>query len=175
MLQVVTLNKFSRDWTHDCAPLNALSQKHVDALGFDYFVYSKEEKCWPDLHKKAANAAISEIERLIEVVENLGSEVTFYLVPAGWAFPYQNTNGRKNNSYYAFSDVLSVTNQPLFDYLSGSFPEEKFISLEEVILPWVSACDNCVDLFYFADDGHWTPHTHNLLHAYFDEKFQDNL
>ncbi len=166
-IKVLNKNKFSKNFVNDCDVLYNLSDEYKKTIGYDYLVYSKSIKCWSDYHKEAANFALLELKKLINIVRNLSSEVTFYLSPAGWSFPNQNTNGRKNNEYYFFDDNISITTEPLLDFFSNSLPSEKFINLENYFNNWISSCIDCKDQFYFADDGHWTPKTHKLLYNFF--------
>ena len=93
-------------------------------------------------------------------------------MPAGFSFKDQNTFGRKNNPYYFFGDKISVTTQPLFEYLKKKINYIDIVSLETIVSDWISNCFNCKNKFYFADDGHWTALTHKKLYLYFKKNLK---
>ena len=94
------------------------------------------------------------------------------MIPPGWSFGYQNTNGRKHNSHYFFSNEMEITTMPLFEYLAQALKPIKFVNLEKLISENLETCLECANKFYFQDDGHWTEEAHSLLRDYFQEQFQ---
>ena len=151
----------------NCDPLLELSDAQKGVLGYDYLVYSKKPICWSDKYIIAANLAVEELQKLDELVAGLDSKLSVYMIPPGWSFKNQNTNGRKNNGSYYFSDDVMVTTEPLTEYIKSKMVNLKLISLERVLMDVMSKCGNCQNEFYFPDDGHWTPRTHELLASYF--------
>jgi hypothetical protein len=166
-LSVFKSNDFSIDKVDDCSPLHSIPKEYSGVLGYDYLIYSKSSNCWNGIHKAAANEALVELRKLNSLVESLGSQLTVYMIPPGWSFVDQNTNGRKANAYYFFDDKMTVTTEPLLKFFSDSLPAVKFISLELLINKWMSDCENCKNKFYLSDDGHWTPETHKKIAQYF--------
>jgi hypothetical protein len=165
-LAPIKTTAFDIDNIKDCRPLDEIDDAYRDLLGYDYLVYSKDFLCWPEIHKKAADQALEEIHLLIDQVSNLNSTLTFYIIPPGWSFANQNSKGRLDNSYYFFGNEIKVTTAPLTTYLSSKLPGVDFVSLENLLLVWLSDCKHCKDQFYYADDGHWTPLTHYKLADY---------
>ena len=166
-LEIINSDEFASHAVNDCAPLNRLKSKFHTTMAFDYLVYSKSEHCWSNTHKEAANIALIEFAKLVATVDGLDSNLTVYMIPPGWSFTNQNTNGRKNNAHYAFGDNSRFTTEPLLKFFKDSFASTNFVSLEQILNEWIEKCTGCADNFYFPDDGHWTPHTHKLLSQYF--------
>lgn len=161
---------FTVDTVTECQFLDQLNKEQRHSLGYDYLVYSKVPKCWSKEHINAAEQAVKELKSLTKVIHELNSKVIFYMVPPGWSFANQNTNGRKNNNYYFFDDAMEITTEPLTNYLRTALPNYEFISLEKLIKRKINQCGTCDNLFYFSDDGHWTATTHKLLSDYFSDK-----
>lgn len=168
-LESISLDDFSIERVGDCAPLEQLPKQYKEVLGYDYLVYSKSPKCWGSNYQVAAEEAVLELKKLRDLVSELNSNLTVYMVPPGWSFPNQNTNGRKNNGHYFFSDNMTITTEPLLTFFESAIPSIDFVNLEGVITKWVEECAECKNQYYFADDGHWTPETHHRLSLYFKE------
>lgn len=170
-LKPIEAKLFDLEHVEDCEPLSTLDDAYRNSLGYDYAVYSKNYSCWPELHKEAAKQALREIQLLVEKVSSLNSKLTIYMIPAGWSFSNQNTNGRKNNRHYFFGDESNVTAEPLTKYLASNLQGIEFVSLELLMSEWFD-CIECENNFYFADDGHWTPETHRILADYLSKKLE---
>ena len=170
-LEPISTNLFENKHAMDCQPLLELDELQKNALGFDYAVFSKNSSCWPQLHVDAVNQAVEELELLFNDVKKLNSTLRVYMIPPGWAFVDQNTGGRKGNSYYFFDNMTRVTTDSLTKYLAERLPNIDFISLESLMSNWMLECTNCKDLFYFSDDGHWTPETHRRIADYLEHSF----
>jgi len=166
-VEVVSGSGFIAANSDVCDPLLELSTTQKSVLGYDYLVYSKKPICWSDKHIVAADLAVEELKKLDQLVAGLDSKLSVYMIPPGWSFKNQNTNGRKNNSSYYFSDDLMVTTEPLTEYIMSKVENLKVISLEQVLMDAMGNCEDCQDQYYFPDDGHWTPGTHKLLASYF--------
>lgn len=162
---------FENEYAMDCQPILELDDSHKNSLGFDYAVFSKHISCWPQLHVDAVNQAIEELELLSIEVKKLNSTLRIYMVPPGWSFANQNTRGRKGNSHYFFGNMTRVTTAPLTKYLAERLPSIEFINLESLMSNWMLGCTNCTDLFYFSDDGHWTPETHRRIADFLKHSF----
>jgi hypothetical protein len=162
----------NRDTINNCTDLQAIADIWGDYPGYDYAVYAKHHSCWSQTHKDAADAAISALQTLNVLVQSLNSKMTVYLVPAGWSFKNQNTNGRIYADNYFFSADTEVTIEPLFNYLADKMPDIELETMETVLLPMLQECTHCQNIMYLADDGHWTPETHAFLADYFHKKFQ---
>ena len=167
-LKPIGTNLFENKHVMDCKPLLELDESQKQSLGFDYAVFSKHRSCWPQLHVDAVNQAVEELELLFNDVKKLNSTLRIYMIPPGWAFINQNTGGRKGNSYYFFDNMTRVTTEPLSMYLAERLPDIDFISLESLMSNWMIECTNCKDLFYYPDDGHWTPETHRRIADYLE-------
>ena len=166
-LPTLELNNFDINNVYNCSHLETLSDVYKKRLGYDYLVYSKSLKCWEEIYKKAANDALKELYEIKEIVDGLDSNLTIYLIPAGWTFVDQATNGRKRASYF-FGDKMTITTEPLFKFFTENLKSVKFVNLEKIFTKWISECINkCQNKFYFSDDGHWTPIAHKYLAQYF--------
>lgn len=163
----IDLDEFNIHKVEECLSLESINEEYKEKLGYDYLVYSKSPICWSEEYKVAAQEALLELKKLHKLVRKLNSELTVYMVPPGWSFTNENTNGRKNNNSYFFDNSISVTTEPLLEYFANSMPSVKFVSLELLISEWVSECDKCLDKYYFSNDGHWTKETHERLSKYF--------
>jgi len=164
---------FTSERVDDCSPLKKLEEEYKSKLSFDYLVYSKNPICWDEMRAAAAHEALAELEKLVNSVGELNSNLTVYMIPPGWSFSQQNTNGRKAD-YYSFDDSLIVTTEPLLNFFAHSMPNVNFINLEKLIGGWVDKCGDCKNEFYFSDDGHWTPETHRRLAEYFSKSLNSS-
>ena len=166
-LNAIKTNMFDVEHVNDCLPLNEFDTVYNKSIGYDYIVYSKNSSCWSVRHRQAADQAVAELKLLVKKVSDLNSSLTFYMIPPGWSFSDQNTNGRKGNNHYFFGNGTKVTTEPLTLFFSSQLPDEEFVSIERLLLNWMDDCIECTNQFYFADDGHWTPETHKRLADYF--------
>ncbi len=163
----INLDEFNIYKVEECLSLESINEEYKEKLGYDYLIYSKSPICWGEEYKVAAQEALIELTKLQMFVKKLNSELTVYMIPPGWSFANENTNGRKNNNSYFFNNSMSVTTEPLLEYFANSMPSVKFVSLELLISEWVSECDECIDKYYFSNNGHWTKETHKRLSKYF--------
>ena len=161
---------FNEENSDNCLYLDMISDTQKNSLGYDYLVFSKTDNCWEELHLNAVNLAISEIDAIRKLVLSLDAEVFFYLVPPGWSFKSQNTNGRKKNEHYFFSDLMEITTIPLTNFIEKSLIDIKIINLENIFKEKILDCNNCENLYYLSDDGHWTKEAHRFLADYFKNK-----
>jgi hypothetical protein len=151
-----------------CRALNSfIGTEYAQELGFDYLVFSKAHKCWPQKHKQAYGEFLSAVRALERyVTSDLSSNVSFIWVTAGWAFPNQNSIGRIS-SRYRFNPDDKITQQGLTRRFITDFPNSKVVDTELLINETLARCDvDCSDQFFYSVDGHWTPRTHELLFEY---------
>lgn len=173
VLQVLNTDKFGADHRYECAALADVPPEYQNAIGYDYLVYAKDPSCWSEVHSEAAAVASDEIGKLAATVSDLNSELTMYMIPAGWSFPNQNTTGRKNNRHYFFDDAMIVTTEPLTDFFATQHASIKFVSLEKLLAEDLQKCGACANEYYYAIDGHWTPTTHRFLADYFSNEVRN--
>ena len=169
-------NLFSRGNIENCTPLEELSNTRygMERLGFDYLVYSKPERCWPAEYMTAAEKVLDGLESLREFVEvELGGRLTIFSVPAGWAFPNQNTVGRLDHYFYRFPEGMSVTQKPLDDYFLENLKNVDYVPLEPIFADELAKCaQGCKDKLYLPVDGHWTAWTHAFLNLVIEDHLQ---
>lgn len=161
----IVSDEFTTKKVQDCRALNQLIRSnYTSKIGFDYLVFSKDYDCWPQIQRKAFDE-FSSVVREIEsyITTNLSSQITFVWVGAGWAHKKQNSIGRQSTKY-SYSPEISITQKGLVDAFRKRFPNPNILDTEEVIARDLALCsDDCVDKYYSAVDGHWTPYTHSLI------------
>ena len=104
------------------------------------------------------------LKRFKSTLEGRGAVVHILLVPAGWAFPDQNTVGRMASDYeFQYGAVVSQTG--LSDYLrSHGLP------VDDLTIP-LAESNRGDNVLYFAVDGHWTPHAHKVIYAHLMDRY----
>ena len=157
--------EFTTQKVNDCSAISQLEgNNNISKLGFDYLVFSKKYDCWPEIHRKSFDEFSSIIEDIEKyVLTNLTSEITFVWVGAGWAHKNQNSISRQWVQY-GFSPSISITQKGLVDAFRKRFTKNNILDTEEIISSDLTLCfEDCVDKYFYAIDGHWTPYTHSLI------------
>ncbi len=161
----ISSNQYSEQYINNCHSLDAINQtSYINKLGYDYLVFSKEQKCWPEKHINAYEQFIEVTQEMAEFVKNtLNSKISFIFVANGWSSKYQHTLGRLTNEY-RFNEDIEITQKGLTNKLKNDLIDYLLIDSEEVINNEINKCGlDCKDLYYFPIDGHWRPKTHKII------------
>ena len=157
-------NMFSKDEIHNCKPLKVIDKKIKSKLSYDYLVWSKSIKCWPDKHLIAYEVFANKVLDLINYVnKELDSNIYLVFVAPGWPFPGENTVGRISNEY-SFPGNISISQKGLVNEIKKDFGNYFIIDTEEIISIDMSKCKpHCKNKYFFPADGHWTAASHRLM------------
>ncbi len=161
-------SNFSINNINNCEPLNNLKNtSYKNKLGFDYLVYSKIEKCWPNDYRKAADTAIQYINKINQVVNKLESSLKIIIISPGWSFKNENSIGRLS-IFYQFPNNVEITQYPLVKYLNQKLKNVDIIDTERLFNIKLSKVSNkckkkCNDQLYFPFDGHWNENAHEYI------------
>ena len=53
----------------------------------NYIAFSLPSKCWNKVQNAAYNQVVNELDKAIDLVDNLDSKIRIILIPPGWSFP----------------------------------------------------------------------------------------
>jgi len=134
----------------------------VTDLAADYVMLGESSDCWSQLMIDSVDLNLAMLKRFKSTLEARGAVVHILLVPAGWAFPDQNTVGRIANDY-EFQTGTVVSHKGLFKYLQAHG-----LDVDDLTAPLAGGGQNSM---YFAVDGHWTPHAHRVIFAHLMDRY----
>ena len=107
------------------------------------------------------------------VKNKLSSEIAYVWVPAGWAFKNQNSVGRLSEPYQ-FPNNIKVSQKGLVKQFRSDMPKAIIFDLETIFNQSLDECIfDCIDNYYFAYDGHWTPKANKLVSEVIINEFLD--
>ena len=139
----------------------------VTDLAEDYIMLSESSDCWSQLMIDSVNLNLDMLKRLKSTLEARGALVHIMLVPAGWAFPDQNTVGRMTSDY-EFQTGIAVSHKGLLNYLQAHG-----LAVDDLTTP-LAAAKGGRNSNYFAVDGHWTPQGHQVIFAHLMDRYLKN-
>ena len=145
-----------------CDTLPAI-ENVASALVHDYLSLSKGEDCWPKRIQGSVDLNVSILKEVSDIVQSAGANFKIALVPAGWAFPNQNTFGRMTPQY-KISESLSVSQVGVAQKLVNE--DFMVIDLEKLLRPYVLGGINNL---YFPADGHFTKKSRQIIGDYLIE------
>jgi hypothetical protein len=151
----VSVSHTSKNWK-DCSTLPKKSQV-ASALVHDYLVLSKHNSCWNKNIRDSVDLNIKLLKEAELITNSKGGHFNLALISAGWAFPNQNTIGRKSKTYNIPENV-TVSQIGLVDKIEDE--GLTVISLEDILRPSASEGTNSL---YFPVDGHFTPRAHEII------------
>tara|TARA_B100001741_G_scaffold286166_1_gene262862 strand:+ start:7 stop:1185 length:1179 start_codon:yes stop_codon:yes gene_type:complete len=145
---------------NDCSFIKKYNNK-IDKVTMDYVFFSRQEKCWNKIHKTSLANSLNYINQININLKNQ-QEAYFFLIPSGWAIPYENTGGKSSAKFMIKRDVV-VSHIGLSKYLENKI--ENFFDLEPVLNRMKNDYPK-PDSLYFYNDGHWTEQTHKLIYKW---------
>lgn len=125
-------------------------------LAEDYLMLDGPSDCWSQRMTESVDLNIAMLNQLKSKLEERGAVVHILLVPAGWAFPDQNTVGRMASDY-EFPVGSVVSHHGLVNYL-----QSHGLKIDDLTGP-LSKGNRGENSLYYAVDGHWTPHAHAVI------------
>ncbi len=125
-------------------------------LAEDYLMLDGPSDCWSARMTESVDLNIAMLNQLKSKLEKRGAVVHVLLVPAGWAFPDQNTVGRLA-SEYKFPIGSVVSHHGLVNYI-----QSHGLKIDDLTGP-LSKGNRGENSLYYAVDGHWTPHAHTVI------------
>jgi hypothetical protein len=130
---------------------------------------SESSDCWSQLMIDSVNLNLAMLKQLKSTLEARGALVHIMLVPAGWAFPDQNTVGRMTSDY-EFQAGIAVSHKGLLNYLQAHG-----LAVDDLTTPLaVAKKRGGENSHYFAVDGHWTPQAHQVIFAHLMDRYLNN-
>jgi len=153
---------FTREAFRECGPIAAI---WGEAGISDTMMFAKHYSCWPDEFRRQVDLEVDATQRLVENFSaNAEGTLHLYLIPSGWAFPYQNTAGRAHPTL-GIPDAAGITQAGLADYLQ--FKGLNVTDLEPFLQQQLDAmapdCGHCENTLYLENDGHWTALANKLV------------
>jgi len=165
--KAVTFSHTSKNWK-DCSTLPEKSQVASSSV-HDYLVLSKHESCWDQNIRDSVDLNVKLLKEAELITKSQGAYFNVALVSAGWAFPNQNTIGRKHKLYNIPEDI-TVSQVGLVDKLKDvGF---NVIDLENLLQPHIL---EGTDSLYFPVDGHFTARTHQIIGDFLVEFLEPNV
>ena len=155
---VVSYSHNRENWK-DCDSLPSVNDV-ASSLVHDYLSLSKHEDCWSKDIQESVELNINLLSEASKVVRSQGANFKIAFVPAGWAFPNQNTIGRKH-SLYNVPEGVSVSQVGLSDKLIGKHFE--VLDLEKLL---GKHTEKGANYLYFPVDGHFTKDAHRIIGDY---------
>jgi len=139
----------------NCKILHKLKSKITD-LTFNYLEFAFNNECWSEQTVSAVQSAVEDLKKIQILISSIDGTVTFYLIPAGWAFKDENIIG-KQTSVYMINQETAITTLELSNYISNYLP---IINLENILKKFKKRNKK---LLYFPLDGHWNKEAHRVI------------
>jgi hypothetical protein len=144
----------------ECAVLEDYRQRlppnSFGNVTLDYLSFAFTPNCWEAEQRAEVHATAEDLNRIVDLIDRVNGSVRVYVVPPGWSFQGENLIGKMA---YRIRGKTTITTLPLSQYL-GTLVRVPVIPLEPVITEQKARHPG---LFYFPNDGHWTPHGHRYL------------
>ena len=158
---IISSSHDKENWM-DCTSLPMVNDVG-STLVHDYLSLSKHEKCWSESIQKSVELNVTLLNEASQIAQSQGANLRIALISAGFAFPQQNTLGRRSPIYNIAENVV-VTQAGLSDKLI----REGFNLLDLEDLLRVHAGKG-VNYLYLPADGHFTKDAHSIIGDYLIE------